>query len=80
MCREIPVPESQSGQVEMAWQLGADNVEQIKSTGQQAVVSLIDEVLAELLSCSLGLIARSETLTPRLHAVDWTITANAEPL
>jgi hypothetical protein len=41
---------------------------------------LIDEVLAELLSCSLGLIARSETLTPQLHAVDWTITANAEPL
>lgn len=36
----------QSGQVEMAWQLSADNVEQIRATGQQAIVSRIDEILA----------------------------------
>lgn len=35
-----------SGQVEMAWQLGADNVEQIRASGQQAIVSRIDEILA----------------------------------
>jgi len=44
---------------------------------------LIDEVLAELLSCSLGLVARvaaAEAIPAKLHAVDWAITPSGEAL
>lgn len=41
---------------------------------------LIDEVLAQLLSVSLGLVQRAETAAPRLHAVDRDIDAEGSPL
>lgn len=43
---------------------------------------LIDEVLAQLLSCSLGLVRRSARakIPTRLHAVDRDITASGDPL
>lgn len=43
---------------------------------------LIDEVLAQLLSTSLGLVRRAQDpdLAPRLHAVDHDVDADGEPL
>ncbi len=43
---------------------------------------LIDDVLTELVSCSLGLVrrARAEALPPRLFAVDRDITPTGDPL
>ena len=43
---------------------------------------LIDEVLAQLLSCSLGLVRRAagEALSPRLHAVDRDIDPEGRAL
>ena len=40
----------------------------------------IDEVMAQLLECAIGLVGRAGRVVPRLHAVDRDMTADGQPL